>query len=449
MQRTIREPHPQPVPGMGERPLDALAERGPHQRRVRLDVRAHDDDVARLERRIVLEQVQQPLPQGLHLPGRAVAGVDLDGVVHRPRRRLPVRGDVGLQLSEQRRGARRSRVVHVDHPDGAEPRLQLAHVAGEAGEQRMCDVERAHVVGAATRRFTVGELPPHLDTRMRNPHVHIAIGAERGQHRDLIGAQPGGPEQRQPFGQFEQPRLVAQPRACGVEALGGAGAADPLAQSPPQLGLPAQVGVERGESVGVAAGRPVDEHRRALRAVRAEQFGQVRGRAVAAAGAVVVGAVTEMAGEDGAPRLGQAVVDHLQQGPQHPRRVPGIVVDVVAGGGRERLVDQPIRRREIDVGGDTIVAGITRTQHVRQPLRQPAFDALRGDRDHLTLERVRKGRDQHLSERGRERAGALGAVQRQQVRISLQCRRLCSIGQALSHRSDGSERPRIATATGC
>ena len=57
------------------------AERGLDQRRERLDVGAHDDHVARLERRVVLEQVQDRVAQHLDLAGAAVAGVDLDAAV--------------------------------------------------------------------------------------------------------------------------------------------------------------------------------------------------------------------------------------------------------------------------------------------------------------------------------------------------------------------------------
>ena len=56
-------------------------ERGLDQRRERLDVGTHDDHVARLERRVVLEQVQDRVAQYLDLARPAVAGVDLDAAV--------------------------------------------------------------------------------------------------------------------------------------------------------------------------------------------------------------------------------------------------------------------------------------------------------------------------------------------------------------------------------
>ncbi len=77
-ERAVGQPHPQPVAGVTG---TGLPERRPHQRRVGLDVGTHDEHIARLEGRVLDEQVQQGLAQHLHLTGRAVAGVHLDGAV--------------------------------------------------------------------------------------------------------------------------------------------------------------------------------------------------------------------------------------------------------------------------------------------------------------------------------------------------------------------------------
>ena len=82
-QAAVGQPHPQPVGRVGLRSGRlAQPEGGREQRRVGLDVGAHHEDVARLERVVgvgrVLHQPDQHLPQHLHLPGRPVAGVDLD-----------------------------------------------------------------------------------------------------------------------------------------------------------------------------------------------------------------------------------------------------------------------------------------------------------------------------------------------------------------------------------
>ncbi len=74
---------------IGRRPLESPpAERGLNQRCERLDVGAHHDDVAGLQARIVLQQVQDGVAQHFDLAAPSMAGVDPDAVVvrgqHRP-----------------------------------------------------------------------------------------------------------------------------------------------------------------------------------------------------------------------------------------------------------------------------------------------------------------------------------------------------------------------------
>ena len=54
------------------------AEGGAHERRELLDGGGQDEDVARLEGRVVSEQLREHVPQHLDLAGAAVARVDLD-----------------------------------------------------------------------------------------------------------------------------------------------------------------------------------------------------------------------------------------------------------------------------------------------------------------------------------------------------------------------------------
>ena len=68
----------------------AGAEGRADQRRERLDVRAHHDHVARLERRVLLEQVQDRVAHHLDLARAAVAGVDLHAAVVRGQQRAAV-----------------------------------------------------------------------------------------------------------------------------------------------------------------------------------------------------------------------------------------------------------------------------------------------------------------------------------------------------------------------
>ena len=79
-QRPVREAHPQLVRGMHALDHVAEAETGDDQRRVGLDVRAHDEDVAGFEGLVVGEQAEQHLSQDVDLAGGAVAAVHL----HRP-----------------------------------------------------------------------------------------------------------------------------------------------------------------------------------------------------------------------------------------------------------------------------------------------------------------------------------------------------------------------------
>ena len=114
-QRPVGQPYPQPVGGVG---VDAVgvsavlaeAEGRADERRIGLDVGAHDEHVARLEGGVVVEQPDEHLAQHLDLPGRPVARVDLDRAVvgrHGPGGALALVGDVvvaqiGLQPLEHR-----------------------------------------------------------------------------------------------------------------------------------------------------------------------------------------------------------------------------------------------------------------------------------------------------------------------------------------------------------
>src|SRR5690606_28060210 len=98
------------------------AERRVEEGSVGLDVWAHDEDVARLERRVLLEQVRDDVAEHLDLARLTVAGVDLDAPVlgrelpTEPLRltRSVVPGDVALEQPEQRlrTAARRMSIDH-------------------------------------------------------------------------------------------------------------------------------------------------------------------------------------------------------------------------------------------------------------------------------------------------------------------------------------------------
>ena len=105
-ERAVGEAHPKLVRGMNALDHVAEAEARDDQRRVGLDVRAHDEDVAGLERLVVGEQAEQHLAQDVDLAGRAVAAVHLHRAVVGVERSAfaahGIGGDVGLQPAEQR-----------------------------------------------------------------------------------------------------------------------------------------------------------------------------------------------------------------------------------------------------------------------------------------------------------------------------------------------------------
>ncbi len=112
--------------------LDAPgAEGGRDQRREVLDVGAHDQHVAGLERLVVGEEPQDAVAQHLDLTGAAVAGVDLHAAVVRADRlrdlRRRVVSDLMLQPAEEGSGGQVHRVV-LGGGGGPEQELQLPDV---------------------------------------------------------------------------------------------------------------------------------------------------------------------------------------------------------------------------------------------------------------------------------------------------------------------------------
>ena len=91
----IREVDAQLVRRVGRGVADGLAEPEAcvQQRREGIDVRTHDQDVARLQRRITLQEVDEHITHHIDLAGCAVAGMDLQAPVHdRYAAGRPIRG---------------------------------------------------------------------------------------------------------------------------------------------------------------------------------------------------------------------------------------------------------------------------------------------------------------------------------------------------------------------
>ena len=106
-QRPVGEAHLEELAGVAARDGRTHAERRLDQRGVGLDVGAHHQDVARLERGVVGQQPEQHLAQHLDLAGRAVARVHLHAAVvdvEDPAGRVDggVGRDVGLEPGQQR-----------------------------------------------------------------------------------------------------------------------------------------------------------------------------------------------------------------------------------------------------------------------------------------------------------------------------------------------------------
>ena len=138
------------------------AERGLDERREVLDVGAHDDDVAGLEARVLLQQVQDGVAQHLDLPAAAVAGVDADAVVAGCQQRAGVAvasphsgrcavgSDIVLDPLQQRRlaplAACRSLVAVCLR--ATEDELHLAGVAAPRRKQRVARFRCGRVLPA-------------------------------------------------------------------------------------------------------------------------------------------------------------------------------------------------------------------------------------------------------------------------------------------------------------
>ncbi len=256
-QRAVGEPDLQLAGGVEWPVVEVVrAERRLNQRREVLDVRAHDDDVARLERRVVRQQVQHRIAQHLDLAPPAVARVHADAVVVRREHRppifvaprpggRPVETDVVLDPAQQRR----HRLVRpAQQPPGrAGPRLP-APAASRArrdpttraadGSARSRSGPQPAPRSATTRRPPACSLAHNAGRGVQEEEMHLASLGDRVEDVEVTGREAREPEQRQPRRQVEELGLLAQQLARVDQALGRPRLADPLPQEPPQIDLP-------------------------------------------------------------------------------------------------------------------------------------------------------------------------------------------------------------------
>ena len=187
-------------------------ERRLDERGVGLDVGAHDEDVARLERGIVGEQAEQRLAEHLDLTGRAVAGVHLHAAIGGVECRALRRGSCSAAMSCCSQPSRFDCRCRRRRAPVRRRRPRVAACAAARG--RRAPARRA--AGAPTRSWEtssdaddrpvqVGQPLPQRVGRVRQPQVHVAVTAE-------------GAEQLEP----RWPRC-----GCGRTARTGAAAGSP------------------------------------------------------------------------------------------------------------------------------------------------------------------------------------------------------------------------------
>ena len=446
-QRAVGQLDPEPVRRVAALDNVTETERRGDQRRVVLDVRAHHQDVAWLERAFaanrilgaVLEQPKQHLAEHLHLPGRAVAPVHLDRPVGRVEgaalRSRGVIAQVGLEPAEQRVGrvgqrGRRGDLVVVNGPP--EAALQLALVAAERCEQRVPDPAVADVLRARHLAGQVGQPLPEGSAGVGQPQVQVVMGRQVAEQLDLRDGHPGVAEQRDAWRQVTG--TGAQPLQRRGVPLVRVWGGDSLREGTPQWWLPGQVAIERvAEPVGGVAGGPVDQQLRPLCGVRREQAGEPPCDGVAAAAPelrLVAGVpVPQVQRQSGCPRLVEAAVEHRQQ---RPGKCVGRPRIVVAGAGQ--LGDERPREPELDAGADAVTGALGGgAEPVRQPLAQPPLHPASRHEHQLGCERVLRRRRQQLAERVGEQVGPRGAVE-----VEHHSATLCAGTDASARRRGGS-----------
>jgi hypothetical protein len=379
-------------------------ERGMDQRREGLDVRAHDDDVARLERRVVAKEVQDRVPQHLDLARAAVAGVDLDAAVARSppgiTRRHRIRPDVGLDVPQQRVRVLLDRVVVVHVVGALQNHLHLARVAAPGGEQAVRRQLGGRILAPDARRHRdLVDLVPQRGGRVQEEQVQVAPSRERFEDVPVAGGKPRQPEDRHLRGQIDDIRVRLQHLTRPLQALRRPGLADPRPQAPPQppLPLPGRRLLRRG---------PRQHGVRAVQRVPVEQLGQMPNGREPPRPLQRIGPVrrsTEVCRQQLHPRLAEALVDDLEQRPHGSLRQPRIGLRLHArrrGHGRPH---QPPGRREVHVRADP--------EPSRQLLRDPPLHPPSRDSHDLLSERVAGRRCEQRPERLDEAVSATGAVE--------------------------------------
>ena len=246
--------------------------------------------------------------------------------------------------------------------------------------------------------------------------MYIPVHGQRVEHLPMVGVEPGDAEDRQSFGQAGPAWIGAQRRGHRLNQFGRMRTAEFGREPAPQLGLPSPVRRERSVgAVDVAALGPGGDHGGPAHGVRGEEIGQVPGGRPAPPtayriGAVVSPLVAEVAPQQGSPGLAPAAVDHPQQRPDRPLRLPRVQLGFPAQRLADGPADQPPRRAEVHAGTDAVVPTRRCAEPAGQPLGQPTLDSGSGNADDLGGEGVGQRRTQQLAQRLDQTVGALGPV---------------------------------------
>ncbi len=300
-------------------PFDHVAEPevGDDQRCVGLDVRAHHQDVARLQRGVVGEQAEQHLAQHVDLAGGAVAAVHLHrAVIVGQRTAVPGRTVLAAMSDcsqpEQCVGVRsRRRRIHR-YRVGGQGALQLAQVAAQCRQQRVVGLR-----GGWCRRDAGSGCASRASATGRRWGA-VATGADHDGWTARRAVRC-----RWPAAGYGRTGTAARAARRGLLAAGrelwragcGGGSASTRAISARQSGG-CQLQIEFDITGDIVL--PVDEQLRPLLGVGGEQSGEAACHRVAPAtpqlGLVTLGEVAEMRGERPAPLLVEAVVDTSSSG---------------------------------------------------------------------------------------------------------------------------------------
>ena len=273
----------------------ARSERGLDQRGDRLDVGAHHDHVARLERRVLLEQVEDRVADDLDLAGAAVAGVHLEAAVTAVEQRPPVRA---RRAVADPAGVRSSRMSACSRPSSVSRLVGVAMVVVLVRALRRrrtsCSSRESWPHEASSRLRGVVAVRSSLRRALAGPRscwsaAHSAgegcstntwtsrACCDRREDLQVARRQPRDPEQREALREDRGSRVLC---GCARRRAGGArrGSASRSGRAAAATARPARrpvSGSGPAAPVAVLAARPGLEHLGAADRVAVVEVGDV------------------------------------------------------------------------------------------------------------------------------------------------------------------------------